>query len=292
MHELLRAIGFSSVRTKKQLKALTDWVLENPDHVDISLMTEEDALAVASREVNGHAGITVVGTVDESGAIVPEYYFPYAASSQASSDAPISFERETEHTGFIGMCEDPRVGMSLIFHVSNVGHIWKANLATPFDLEFSHVALTALCLDGTVLLPASSKVLVPTEKAPTAMNMFQPEEAEPSDIAAEAFRELKHIHDVTDRLRKTDVFTVVDNFFMPYGMATYHYYFLGRILASQRLENRLTKEHFYRISMETNGMPFLAVIHEDDLQGVPEPGYRLKCHGWLSGELAERPDIF
>ena len=88
------------------------------------------------------------------------------------------------------------------------------------------------------------------------------------------------------RIRETDVLTVVESFFMPYGMESYSYYFLGEILSSALILNEITKERYYRMVLSVNGVEFTAAIHENDLQGIPASGLRLKARGMLMGELA------
>lgn len=287
MHDFLRSIGFSSLKSKKQLQELTEWVLEKPDHLSVVSLDSESNLAVAEREVAGHAGIAVVGEMDEQGVLIPEYYYPYISSTHLSSDSRISYDKLHKKTGFIGMCEDFRMGMALIFNVRNITELYRNEMDGPFGRPFTKVNLSALASDGTVLLPC-----VQTEKAvlkgqDAERERLYKDACDGNQAAMEALasQETERFHRVMDRLHETDVFTVVDSFFMPHGMESDQYYFMGTINAVQKIRNELTGEFYYRMVIDANGMTVLTAINEKDLIGSPEPGYRLKCHAWLTGEL-------
>jgi len=290
MQDFLRAIGFSGFRTKKQLQPLVNWVLEKPDSMNIVAGEEDDTnLAQACREIGGHAGISVVGEIDERGRLVPEYFFPYLVSSYVSSDAHLSCERESKRNAFNGMCEDYRMGMALIFSVRNVADAARAEQTTLLGDGFHEVLISALAKDGTVLLPLeqTERVLLQrAEEEKTRISLMEDANAGNEDAAANlAEQEMKRYHRVMDQLRDSDIYSVVESFFMPFGMESDQYYFMGQVQESSRIENELTGEHFYRIIAKSNGMPFAIAINEKDLEGVPMPGTRIKCHAWLQGEL-------
>ena len=91
---------------------------------------------------------------------------------------------------------------------------------------------------------------------------------------------------LSDRITREDIYSLVDNTFMPYGMESYSYYFLGDILSSALILNEITKERFYRMVVSVNGVEFTAAVSENDLQGVPAAGLRLKAKGMLMGEFS------
>ncbi len=289
MHEYLRAVGFRSIRTKKQLNGLIDRVIKDPDHLSIVSTGEETNLAVAEKEVSGHAGIAVVGEIDEQGTLVPEYYFPYLSSSQISSEAHLSWEKQAAKDGYIGMCEDYRMGMALIFFVRNMTEIARSEYEDPFHADFSKVAFSALASEGTVLLPLlkNEKVLKKAEEDTRKRSrlMEQAREGSPEAIDAIARSDMQAYQRIVHRLRESDVFTVVESFFMPYGMESDQYYLMGDILALQTVTNEWTKEQFYRMLVNSNGMTLSVAIHTEDLEGVPAVGDRIKCRAWLMGDM-------
>ncbi len=289
MHEFLRSIGFKSLRTKKQLNELTNWVIEKPDQLSVVSLDAENNLAVAEREIAGHAGVSVVGEIDEHGTLVPEYYFPFIASTFISSDAHLSYEKQASKDSYIGMCEDYRMGMALIFTIRNLVDVVRDETSGLLDRPFTNVALSMLCSDGTILLPIlETEKVLDTRNGGTELErklLNEASQGDPDALDKLTRQEMMRYKNVMDHLHDTDIYTMVNSFFMPHGMESDRYYVMGEIEAVQMFENELTKEHFYRMKIRTNGMEMLIAIHTDDLLGVPAPGLRIKCHGWLLGDM-------
>ena len=288
-HTFLRSIGFDSVKNRDQEKALVDWVLENPSRMSVVSLDRESNLAMAEKDVNGHAGIAVVGEIGESGGLVPEYYFPYLSSTHISSTAPLSYEKTATRDGFSGMCEDNRLGLALIFDVKNVPDVIRDQQDLQLgNASFQRVMLSMLLREATVLLPIGAKKSVPANSRRSFEKSLN-EAEEQGDLEAVgrlAREEMLRFGRAIQRIRETDVLTVVESFFMPYGMESYSYYFLGDILSSALILNEITKERFYRMVISVNGVEFTAAVSENDLQGVPAAGLRLKAKGMLMGELS------
>lgn len=289
MHDFLASIGFRSIHTRKDMDRLIEWVLEKPDAVSIVSTGPESNLAQAVRDVEGHAGVCVVGQIDEKGDIIPEYYYPYLNSTHASSEGHISCEKQADRDGFIGMLEDYRMGMALIFFVKNTAEVLKKFQDDPFHAYFHQVTLSALASDGVILMPVeiSEKVLEKAEKDKERRRELIKEahEGDPAAMEAIARSDIHEYHRVMQKLEESDMYTVVRTFFMPYGIDTERYYFMGTIQACRLIENKYTGEKFYRMLIEVNDMQLMLAIHEADLLGVPEPGMRIKCHAWLTGEI-------
>ncbi|MBQ7601556.1 MAG: DUF3881 family protein [Lachnospiraceae bacterium] len=289
MHAFLRSIGFDSVKTKDQEKALVDWVLENPSRMSVVSLDREMNLAIAEKDINGHAGIAVVGEIGEQGGLMPEYYFPYLGATHISSTAPLSYEKTATRDGFSGMCEDDRLGLALIFDVKNVTDVVRDQqdllLGNP---SFQRVMLSMLLREGTVLLPIGDRKKAPANSRRVFEKRLN-EAEEQGDLEAVgrlAREEMLRFGRAVERIRETDILTVVESFFMPCGMESYSYYFLGEILSSALILNEITKERYYRMVLSVNGVEFTAAIHENDLQGIPSAGMRLRAKGMLMGELA------
>lgn len=285
MHEFLQAIGLKSLKTKKELKLLTEWVLARPDRFRVSDTGDEENVAMAERLTADSAGVAVVGSVNEQGTMVPEYYFPFLQSRVASSDAPISVEKQVARNGYIGLVEDDRLNLSLIFHVKNVIDAVKCEKGA----DFKSVSLSLLASDATVLLP----IAVPEKVLKSREERKKRQEKLMNDLAngdTEAFEKMaresvERFEKMMARVEKADVYSVVDSFFMPHGMESDRYYFLGTITNCREEENRLTEEKFYVMVIDVNGVEFSVSVNASDLTGVPAEGYRLRGHGWLLGEL-------
>ena len=292
MHEFLRSIGFSGTLGKRQLDRLIAWVQEAPDHLSVvshAISDGEANLAVAERDIAGKAGILVAGEMDEHGKLVPEYYFPYLKSSMVSSDAYLSVEKQAARDAYTGMCEDYRMGMALIFAVTNVADAARNLISEPMrrNAPFKKVCFSALASDATVILPLmqTEKVLKPNEARAHDHLIEEAGLGDENARMALEKEEQERYQQAIDRLRDTDIFTVVESFFMPHGMESERYYLMGKIISSERYTNGLTNEDFYVILVGVNGMPLSIAVSAKDLTGEPVNGARLKAHVWLMGEL-------
>ena len=90
---------------------------------------------------------------------------------------------------------------------------------------------------------------------------------------------------VSRRIYREDVFSIVDTFFMPYGMECDQYQIMGNIVTCHKVRNELTDENIYQMNIECNDMYFDICINEKDLMGVPEEGRRFKGSIWLQGRI-------
>ena len=90
---------------------------------------------------------------------------------------------------------------------------------------------------------------------------------------------------VTNRSRKEDIFTIVTSYFMPYSVECDKYSVLGIITDSRIINNKVTGESMYYISMECNSIEIDFVISRENLLGEPAVGRRFKGNIWLQGEV-------
>ena len=88
-----------------------------------------------------------------------------------------------------------------------------------------------------------------------------------------------------DRIRETDVFSLVDSYFMPYGVECDQYSILGEIQECNLVENSLTGEKIWKLVVLVNDMNMDVCINEQDLVGEPAEGRRFKGSIWLQGAV-------
>lgn len=90
---------------------------------------------------------------------------------------------------------------------------------------------------------------------------------------------------ISRRVTKEDVFSIVESFFMPYGIESDQYSIMGQILDLHTLQNELTKEITYMMKINANDLVFDICINEKDLCGEPEVGRRFKGNIWMQGKI-------
>ena len=72
-----------------------------------------------SERVRPGIGVAVCGDMDVREHFYRQYYYPYFIGSGISSYADIVVEKRMDREAYVGICEDMKVGVSLIFHLQN-----------------------------------------------------------------------------------------------------------------------------------------------------------------------------
>ena len=90
---------------------------------------------------------------------------------------------------------------------------------------------------------------------------------------------------ISRKIRKEDVFSIVDSYFMLYGVECDQYSILGEIIECKKVENELTKENVYIMDINCNELSINVCINEKDIYGEPEVGRRFKGYIWLQGYI-------
>ncbi len=72
---------------------------------------------------------------------------------------------------------------------------------------------------------------------------------------------------------------------MPYGVECDQYSILGEIIECEKIQNALTGEHLYVMTINCNELIFDVCINEADLLGEPAEGRRFKGIVWMQGYI-------
>ena len=289
MHKYLRALGFSRMKTRRELKKVLNDVLKNPTEKQyVSL--EDDSIAVEYRkEFADSLGITVCGAYSDEIEFDYEFYYPYFIGSNISSTEDISVERHAEKDSYAGICDDLKVGVTLIFYLQNrmdyIKRINKSNSPIPH----TSVNLSGLSVSGSIMLPLKKNPL--QEKA-----VKQVEKNRNDLLAAARNGDEEAIEDLTmddidtynaisRKIMNEDVYSLVDTYFMPYGIECDHYSVLGEIEDVREVENKLTNEKVYIITLNCNDLIFDICINRNDLVGEPARHRRFKGIVWMQGHI-------
>ncbi|MGN0347528.1 MAG: DUF3881 family protein, partial [Lachnospiraceae bacterium] len=88
---------------------------------------------------------------------------------------------------------------------------------------------------------------------------------------------------IQKRILTDDVLTLVDTYFIPYGMECDLYSILGEITDFRKKQNKMTKEEIYILGVNVNDLVFNVCVNEKDLMGEPQVGRRFKGIIWMQG---------
>lgn len=287
MHKYLRAIGFSQMKNRKQLQILiTECIRSARDREYISMPESGDYIFVECRkEFAEGMGIAVRGEFDENNNYLYDYYFPYLQGNYVSSEADVSVERHSEKESYAGICDDLRIGVSLIFYFQNVISYLKEKKRLP--VKGTTLSLAALSCQGTVLMPLNKneqeKKIVRQVSKNRSHLIAAARQGDEEAIENLTLEDMDTYTSISRKIQNEDVLSIVDTYFMPYGVECDQYSILGEILDSQKLQNSLSGESIYRMTINCNDLIFDLCINEADLLGEPAVGRRFKGTVWMQG---------
>ena len=290
MHRYVRAIGFSNLKSRLQVNNLLAYVIQNADEKKYTSTNDMDIMfAEYSMDFAENLGITVRGEFNEENQFVFDYYFPYSRGTQISSYEDISIERHAEKESYAGICDDIKVGVSLIFYLQNVISYLKIKNADRLPIKGTSLILSALSVDGTILLPLEKREsdLKKTKKESINRSKLIAAARNGDEDAMESLtlEDIDTYTNISRKILKQDVFTLVDTYFMPYGVECDQYSVLGEIIDYQFVENKMTKEEICQMTICCNDLYFDVSINKKDLLGEPKTGRRFKGIIWMQGHI-------
>ncbi len=153
LHKYLRAVGFSEYTEKKQIQSLVKEIIVHADERSCTTLTEKSLIAEFDRNFAEDIGIAVCGEFDDEDNYTFDYYFPYLRSETVSSGEDISIERHAAKESYAGICDDPRVGVSLIFYLQNMIPYLKLQGEGRLPIRGTSLNLSALSCHGTIMMP-------------------------------------------------------------------------------------------------------------------------------------------
>lgn len=289
MNLYLKAIGFDNIHTKKDLKKLLSDVQAEFTHQTIVSYRPEEDFCEMRREYGQCIGISLCGELDGMDRFEPDYYIPYFEGSGISTYAEIAVERKIEKEQYVGMCEDSKIGISLIFTLQNgLEYMRECQAGFTADLTTS-VTLSGLALSGTILLPVikdERHLKRDREEADNRkMLLNAARNGDQTAIETLTLDDIDMYSQVSRRLVNEDVFTIVDTYFMPYGVECDLYSIMGEILAVRKRKNVATGAELYQMKLNVNELQFDVCVPAAEVMGEPEIGRRFKGTIWLQGYI-------
>lgn len=153
LHKFLRAVGFSQYTEKKQVQKLIRDIIIHADERSYTTVGKKTLVAEFDRNFAEDIGIAVCGEFDEDDTYSFDYYLPYLRSDLVSTAEDISIERHAAKESYAGICDDPKVGVSLIFYLQNMISYLKLQGEGKIPAKGTSLNLSALSCQGTIMMP-------------------------------------------------------------------------------------------------------------------------------------------
>lgn len=289
MHKYMRAIGFSKPFTRAQLKELLAGIVVHAGSRSYTIGSEDQLLGEFCRDFAENMGIAVCGEFDEEDddKFIYEYYYPYLRGRGITTQEDVSVERHAAKESYAGVCDDIKVGVSLIFYLQNMISYVKAQGQGKIPMTGTTLTLSALSTKGTIMMPIKKneheKAKILKESINRNNLIAAARQGDEDAIESLTLEDMDMYTTISRKIHKEDVFSLVDTYCMPYGVECDQYSILGEIMDYKIVENSLTKEKICIMSVYCNELTFDVCINKEDLFGEPEVGRRFKGTIWLQG---------
>ena len=119
MHKFLRAVGLSDIK-KEELEKICKDIEEKPDTIKVAEDSEGNEFAELCHQFGDFFGLTLRGTYREDDTFEMDYYYPYFFGTMLSTREQAEVEKHAEKESYAGICDEVRIGVTLIFYLQNV----------------------------------------------------------------------------------------------------------------------------------------------------------------------------
>ena len=293
VHRYLRAIGFSN-KNRKEIQELVLDCIRRAEKRGYTLVDDESMAAEFSREYADGMGITACGNFDEDDKFHLDYYFPYLDGTGVTSYEDISVEKHASEDSFAGVCDDIKVGISIIFYLKNKIPYIKAQSTGKLPIKGTSVTFSGLSVKGSILIPinkADEKSTTQNDNTDRAKLLAAAKNGDEEAIETLTLEDMDTYNIISKRIKNEDVYSIVDTSFMPYGVECDHYAIIGDIVAFRLVTNHITDEKIYILTICCNDLTFDVAINIIDLFGEPQVGRRFKGVIWLQGNINYPDDL-
>ena len=289
MHKFLRAVGFSQYTEKKQVQKLIRDIIIHADERSYTTVGKKTLVAEFDRNFAEDIGIAVCGEFDEDDTYSFDYYLPYLRSDLVSAAEDISIERHAAKESYAGICDDPKVGVSLIFYLQNMISYLKLQGEGKIPAKGTSLNLSALSCQGTIMMPIQKTEWQKKKIAKDAVQRNRLIQAarggDEEAMESLTLEDMDTYTSISRKIQKADIFSLVDTYFMPYGVECDQYSVLGEITDMKLVTNGLTGEKVHILTLCCNDLNLKVAINSIDLLGEPAVGRRFKGSVWLQGQV-------
>ena len=201
----------------------------------------------------------------------------------------MSSERHEAREEYAGVWDDIKMGISMRFYLLNMITYVKEQSSGLLPSRGTSLSLSGLALQGSIMMPIKKdeeqKKKVKIDSLNRTNLITAARKGDEEAIETLTLEEMDMYSTISKKIQKEDVFSIVDTYFMPYGVECDHYSILGEITDYKKVTNKLTEEEIYLLTICCNELTFDVSINIIDLFGEPEIGRRFKGIIWLQGYI-------
>lgn len=289
MHKYMRAIGFSKFSDRREEQRLITDIIINATRRSYTANGEDTILAEFCEDFAQDIGIAVCGEFDAEEKFTYDYFYPYLRGTGISSCEDVSVERHADKESYAGVCDDIKLGVTLIFYLQNIVPYVKAQNMDLLPVAGTTLTLSGLSIGGNILLPIGKDENEIQRIAKESMSRNQliaaARRGDEDAIESLTLEDMDIYSTISKKILTEDVFSLVDTYFMPYGVECDQYSVMGEIMNISLRVNKITHEEIYVLRLSCNDLEFDICINKNDLYGEPQIGRRFKGVVWMQGYI-------
>lgn len=286
MHSYLRSIGFSEITKDMDLFPYLQMTIDSPDLRSSYELPNGEMFVELKKEFGYRIGLSVCGSYIENDAFHIEYYYPFFCGMHESTDDDIEIERHADKNSFAGICDDMRLGITLIYYLQNISEFFKCNDGKMISHKGTTV-LSALSTDGKIILPVEQHENIRRNHIKRLQNrtnlISAAKEGDEEAIENLTMEDIDLYTMLSRRIANEDLMTIVETSMMPYGIESDQYAVIGEILDIDQAKNMITGENIVILTVNSKDIIYDICINEKDLLGEPQIGRRFKGKIWMQG---------
>lgn len=288
MHLFLRSIGFSEITKDMELFPYLQMTIDSPDMRSSYEKPDGEVFVELKKEFGHRIGLAVCGSYLEEQAFHIEYFYPYFRGEYESTNEEIEIDRHADKNSYVAICDDLRLGITLIYYLQNISECFKATEGKMFVKKGTTV-LSALSTEGKIILPIEQ---VDTSRRSHMRRMLKrsnlisaAKEGDEEAIENLTMEDIDLYSMLSRRVMNEDILTIIDTSMMPFGIESDQYAVIGEIFDINHAKNMITGEDMWILSVNSKDILYDICINEKDLIGEPQIGRRFKGKIWMQGNI-------
>jgi len=296
MHLYSRSVGLGSVSTRPAMDRLINSIIKQAeeDHTVIYSKKRNLGGGYFEAQINKTmfegeaAGLSVRGMYSPTkNKFKKLFYFPYVESDYVHNCPEITVGRLADREAYMVHCNETAREILPIFFLNNIVEYMEEDAG--FTTKNRFVLISALSLEGKIIFPVNkteqqieqSKIVGHKRSMLIDKAMKGDQEA----IDSLTIGDYDMLSRIYKRVRREDVYSIVDSSFVPSGLECDIYSVVGNICWVKKLKNRVTDEDVFFMLLECNDTYFTLAVNSADLVGVPVKGFRFVGRIWLQGNI-------
>lgn len=286
MHSFLRSVGFSEITKDIDVFPYLQMTIDSPDIKSSYQKPDGEIFVELKKEFGYRIGLAVCGNYLADQTFHIEYYYPYFFGEYESMNEGIEIERHADKNSYAAVCDDMRLGITLIYYLQNISDFFKATNGK-MNLKMGTSVLSAMSMEGKIILPVEQ---VDTSRQSQMRKFLKrsnllsaAQEGDEEAIENLTMEDIDLYSMLSRRVVNEDILTIIDTSMMPTGVESDQYLVIGEIFDINHIKNMITGERMVLLSVNAKDILFDICINEKDLVGEPQIGRRFKGKIWMQG---------